>query len=86
MARWFGIIGKLKVKIMNWIAKKLKKEEPQNSISRIQINTGDCCENCGDKNFLVTSELGISHRRIRLCKNCFKDLSDAINSALEDEN
>lgn len=86
MARWFGIIGKLKVKIMNWIAKKLKKEEPQNSISRIQINKVDCCENCGDKNFLVTSELGISHRRIRLCKNCFKDLSDAINSALEDEN
>lgn len=74
------------IKIMNWIAKKLKKEEPQNSISRIQINKVDCCENCGDKNFLVTSELGISHRRIRLCKNCFKDLSDAINSALEDEN
>ena len=76
----------LYIKIMNWIAKKLKKEEPQNSISRIQINKVDCCENCGDKNFLVTSELGISHRRIRLCKNYFKDLSDAINSALEDEN
>ena len=41
MARWFGIIGKLKVKIMNWIAKKLKKEEPQNSISRMQINKVD---------------------------------------------
>ena len=68
------------------VANKLKKEEPQNSISRIPINKVDCCENCGDKNFLVTNELGISHRRIRLCKNCFKDLSDAINSALEDEN
>lgn len=72
--------------IIDSVANKLKKEEPQNSISRIPINKVDCCENCGDKNFLVTSEFGISHRRIRLCKNCFKDLSDAINSALEDEN
>lgn len=36
------------IKIMNWIAKKLKKEEPQNSIHRIQINKVDCCENCGN--------------------------------------
>ena len=73
------------IKIMNWIAKKLKKEEPQNSIHRIQINKVDCCENCGNKDYFVTGELGISHRRIRLCKECFKDLSDAINSVLERE-
>ena len=67
---------------MNWITKKLKKE-PQNNITKIQINKVDCCENCGNKEYFVTGELGISHRRIRLCKECFKDLRDAINSALE---
>lgn len=86
MARWFGIIGKLKVKIMNWIAKKLKKEEPQNSIHRIQINKVDCCENCGNKDYFVSEELGISRHRIRLCKECFKDLRDAINLVLKDDN
>lgn len=79
------VLERLKIKIMNWIAKKLKKEKPQNSIPRIQINKVECCENCGDKNFLETSELGISHRRIRLCRNCCKDLSDAIISVLERE-
>lgn len=53
---------------------------------KIQINKVDCCENCGNKDYFVTGELGISHRRIRLCKECFKDLRDAINSVLKDEN
>ena len=75
-----------KIKIMNWIAKKLRKEEPQNSISRIQINKVDCCENCGNKDYFVSEELGISRHRIRLCKECFKDLRDAINLVLKDDN
>lgn len=74
------------IKIMNWIAKKLKKEEAQNSIHRIQINKVDCCENCGNKDYFVSGELGISHHRIRLCKECFKDLRDAINLVLKDDN
>ena len=74
------------IKIMNWIAKKLKKEEPQNSIHRIQINKVDCCENCGNKDYFVSEELGISRHRIRLCKECFKDLRDAINLVLKDDN
>ena len=71
---------------MNWITKKLKKEEPQNSIPRIQINKVDCCENCGNKDYFVSGKLGISHHRIRLCKECFKDLRDAINLVLKDDN
>ena len=81
--RRFWIIA---IKIMNWIAKKLKKEEPQNSISRIQINKVDCCENCGNKDYFVGGEFGISRHRIRLCKECFKELIDAFNSVLEEEN
>lgn len=73
------------MKIMNWITKKLKKE-PQNSIHKIQIDKVDCCENCGNKDYFVTEELGISHRRIRLCKECLKDLRDAINLVLKDDN
>lgn len=73
------------MKIMNWITKKLKKES-QNSIHKIQIDKVDCCENCGNKDYFVTEELGISHRRIRLCKECLKDLRDAINLVLKDEN
>lgn len=70
---------------MNWITKKLKKE-PQNSMRKIQIDKVDCCENCGNKDYFVTEELGISHRRIRLCKECLKDLRDAINLVLKDDN
>lgn len=73
------------MKIMNWITKKLKKE-PQNSMRKIQIDKVDCCENCGNKDYFVTRELGISHRRIRLCKECLKDLRDAINLVLKDDN
>lgn len=73
------------MKFKNWIAKKLKKE-PKNNITKIQINKVNCCENCGNKDYFVTGELGISHRRIRLCKECFKDLRDAINSVLKDDN
>lgn len=47
------------IKIMNWIAKKLKKEEPQNSIHRIQINKVDCCENCGNKDYFVSEHFEI---------------------------
>lgn len=68
------------------VANKLKKEEPQNSISRIPINKVDCCENCGNKDYFVSEELGISRHRIRLCKECFKDLRDAINLVLKDDN
>lgn len=53
---------------------------------KIQIDKVDCCENCGNKDYFVTGELGISHRRIRLCKECFKDLRDAINLVLKDDN
>ena len=53
---------------------------------KIQINKVDCCENCGNKDYFVSGELGISRHRIRLCKECFKDLSDSFNSALKDDN
>lgn len=72
--------------IMNWIAKKFKKEEPQNNTTKIQTNKVDCCENCGSKDYFVSGELGISHRRIRLCKECLKDLRDTINLVLKDDN
>lgn len=72
--------------IIDSVAKKLKKEKPQCIRPVIQLNKVECCENCGDKDFLETSELGISHHRIRLCKECFKDLRDAINLVLKDDN
>ena len=44
------------------------------------------CENCGNKDYFVTGELGISRHRILLCKECFKDLRDEINLVLKDDN
>ncbi len=70
---------------MNWIAKKFKKE-PQNSMHKIQIDKVDYCENCGNKDYFVSEELGISRHRIRLCKERFKDLKEAINLVLKDDN
>lgn len=72
--------------IIDSVAKELKKEEPQYIRPIIPLNKVDCCENCGNKDFFVSGELGISHRRIRLCKRCLKDLSDAISSIMEEEN
>lgn len=60
--------------------KKTSQTNPEPKV--IEWDKASCCENCGSKDYYESSEMGISHRRIRLCKDCMKSLMYSIENMI----
>ena len=53
---------------------KKKMSQPKTEPKTIEWGKVSCCENCGNKEYYESSEMGISHRRFRLCTKCMSEL------------
>lgn len=53
---------------------KKKMSQPKTEPKTIEYDKASCCENCGSEYYYVSSEMGISHRRFRLCTKCMNEL------------
>lgn len=53
---------------------KKKISQPKTEPKTIEWDKVSCCENCGNKEYYESSEMGISHRRFRLCTKCMSEL------------
>lgn len=56
-----------------------------NKIKTIEWDKVSCCENCGNKEYYESSEMGISHRRFRLCTKCMNELLSSATPILLNE-
>lgn len=61
---------------------KKKISQPKTEPKTIEWDKVSCCENCGSEYYYVSSEMGISHRRLRLCKDCMKSLKHSIENII----
>ena len=59
---------------------KKKMSQPKTEPKTIEWGKVSCCENCGNKEYYESSEMGISHRRFRLCTKC---MSELLSSAIQ---
>lgn len=64
---------------------KKKISQPKTEPKTIEWGKVSCCENCGNKEYYESSEMGISHRRFRLCTKCMSELLSSATPILLNE-
>ena len=64
---------------------KKKMSQPKTEPKTIEWEKASWCENCGSEYYYVSSEMGISHRRFRLCTKCMSELLSSATPILLNE-